>query len=211
MDLFTSHQNHKLPRVMSWRPHPKVLTYSAMQHAWKKLGNLYVCPPLELHSSDPTETEEGATGGHPDNTFLAIGDMVPDSPGDSSDSTNAGTPSGSSIRAGKRKQQPAQERQMESIGVARKRTQQRYKTTWVAFLNWVQEGPFDLDIKSAVLAVFEDAEAIEQEHCFKEFMRAAGSSVVVDTENDDYDISRVLNHFRNGPSNMGLDMQDLAR
>ncbi len=118
------------------------------------------------------------------------------------------------------------------------RTQQRYKATQEAFLDWVQEGSFDLDIepavpivnwlyqimatgnlqwstvltkKSAVLALFDNAEAIKQEHCFKEFMRAGSSSVVVDTKHDDYDISRVLDHFRNGPSNMDLDMPDLAR
>ncbi|KAF9561014.1 hypothetical protein EC968_005938 [Mortierella alpina] len=66
--------------------------------------------------------------------------------------------------------------------------------------------------KSAVLALFDNAEAIKQEHSFEEFMRAASSSVVVDTKHDDYDISRVLNHFRDGPSNMELDMPapDLA-
>lgn len=48
MDLFASHQNHQLPRFMSWRPHPRAFAYDAMQHTWKKLGNLYICPPWNL-------------------------------------------------------------------------------------------------------------------------------------------------------------------
>ncbi|KAF9404930.1 hypothetical protein BGZ94_003874, partial [Podila epigama] len=118
------------------------------------------------------------------------------------------------------------------------RTQQRYMTTQEDFLNWLKEGSVDLSIdpavpivnwlyqimatqnlqwstvltkKTAVLALFDNAEIIKQEHCFKEFMRAGSSSVIVDTKHDDYDISRVLDRFRMEPSIMTMDMSDLAR
>ncbi|KAF9556518.1 hypothetical protein EC968_008226 [Mortierella alpina] len=188
------------------------------------------------HSADPAETEDGATGSHSANTILAISNMVLDSSGNGSGSSKTSTPISGSIRVRKRKQHPGQELQLESVGEVR--TQQRYKATQEVFLDWVQEGSFDSDIepavpivnwlyqimatgnlqwptvlteKSAVLALFDNAKAIKQEHCFKEFMRAGSSSVVVDTKHDDCDISRVLDHFRNGPSNMELDMPDLAR
>ncbi|KAK3812341.1 MAG: hypothetical protein J3R72DRAFT_530167 [Linnemannia gamsii] len=52
-------------------------------------------------------------------------------------------------------------------------------------------------------------QAIQQEPCFKEFTRAGSGSDMVDTKHNDYHISRVLDHFRQGPSNMYLDMPDL--
>ncbi|KAG0301231.1 hypothetical protein BGZ99_003528 [Dissophora globulifera] len=42
-------------------------------------------------------------------------------------------------------------------------------------------------------------------------MKAGSSSVVVDTKHEDYDISKVLDQFRQGPGNMEMDMADLAR
>ncbi|KAF9969989.1 hypothetical protein BGZ75_002506, partial [Mortierella antarctica] len=140
----------------------------------EEVGQPLHLPALEPHSSDPAEAEDGAAGGYPGNTLLAIGNMVPNSDGDGSGSTSTNTPCGRTTRAGKRKQHPGQERQMESVSVARKRqtliakglsteaaafitgnrdalrTQQRYKATQEAFLDWVQEGSFDLDIDPAV-------------------------------------------------------------
>ncbi|KAF9561020.1 hypothetical protein EC968_005929 [Mortierella alpina] len=65
-------------------------------------------PAVEPHSSDPAETEDGATGGHSDNTILAISNMVPDSAGNGSGSSRTDTPISGSTRARKRKQHPGQ-------------------------------------------------------------------------------------------------------
>ncbi|KAK3823833.1 MAG: hypothetical protein J3R72DRAFT_528907 [Linnemannia gamsii] len=85
------------------------------------------------------------------------------------------------------------------------RMQHRYKAMQEAFLDCVQEGSFVLDIEPAVPV------AIQQEPCFKEFTRAGSGSDMVDTKHNDYHISRVLDHFRQGPSNMYLDMPDLVK
>ncbi|KAG0195160.1 hypothetical protein BGX28_002116, partial [Mortierella sp. GBA30] len=44
-----------------------------------------------------------------------------------------------------------------------------------------------------------------------QFMKAGHSSVVVDTRHEDYDVTAVLKHFRQGPSNMDMSMGDLAK
>ncbi|KAF9943756.1 hypothetical protein BGZ72_003445, partial [Mortierella alpina] len=95
-------------------------------------------PALEPHPSDLAETENRAPGSDPDNAILAIGDMVPDSAGDGSGSTRSSAPNGSSTRTRKRKQHPGQERQMESVGVARKRqalTKPLLSTTISVYMN----------------------------------------------------------------------------
>ncbi|KAF9942516.1 hypothetical protein BGZ70_006129, partial [Mortierella alpina] len=84
----------------------------------EEVGQSLHLPAMESHSSDPPEADERATRGHPDNTILAVSDMVPNSAGDGSGSTSTGTSSGSVTRTRKRKQHPGQERQVEPVGVA---------------------------------------------------------------------------------------------
>jgi hypothetical protein len=48
VDLFASPVNAQLPRFFSWRPHPMAMATDAFRHSWKRLGNLYLCPPWNL-------------------------------------------------------------------------------------------------------------------------------------------------------------------
>ena len=50
VDLFASQINHQLPRYMTWKPTPGAIGYDALQHDWRRLGNLYLCPPWNLIS-----------------------------------------------------------------------------------------------------------------------------------------------------------------
>lgn len=48
VDLFASPTNTQLPHFFSWRPHPIAMATDALRHSWKRLGNLYICPPWNL-------------------------------------------------------------------------------------------------------------------------------------------------------------------
>ncbi|KAF9943546.1 hypothetical protein BGZ70_005810 [Mortierella alpina] len=153
--------------------------------------------------------------------------MVPNSAGDGSGSNGTGYL--------ERQFYPHQEAQATSWT---RTPDGRYKPPQEAFLAWVQDGSFNSDIdpavpiinwlhqimatnnlqwstvltkKSVVLSLFDNAEVITQAQCFKDITKAGGSTGIADTRHDDYDISRVLSHFRQGPSNMELTMPELAK
>jgi hypothetical protein len=48
VDLFASATNHQLPQFMTWNPTPGAIGYNALNHDWRKLGNIYLCPPWNL-------------------------------------------------------------------------------------------------------------------------------------------------------------------
>lgn len=48
VDLFASHLNHKVPRYVSWKPHPTAYKTDALQHRWHSWGRLWICPPWNL-------------------------------------------------------------------------------------------------------------------------------------------------------------------
>jgi len=48
VDLFASPLNTQLPHFFSWRPHPWAMATDAFRHSWRRLGNLYLCPPWNL-------------------------------------------------------------------------------------------------------------------------------------------------------------------
>lgn len=48
VDLFASFANTQLPHFFSWRPHPAAMATDALRHSWKRLGNLFICPPWNL-------------------------------------------------------------------------------------------------------------------------------------------------------------------
>jgi len=50
VDLFASPINHHLPRYMTWKPSEGAVGHDALQHLWKPLGNVYLCPPWNLIS-----------------------------------------------------------------------------------------------------------------------------------------------------------------
>ncbi|KAF8902631.1 hypothetical protein BGZ58_006672, partial [Dissophora ornata] len=114
------------------------------------------------------------TRGDPDHTILAVSDLVSDNSNDGNCSPNPSATISSTPTTRKRKQYPGQERQLEPLGVESKRqaliakglspgvtafilgnrdtvmTQKRYQPTQQAFLDWIQEGSFELDINPAV-------------------------------------------------------------
>jgi len=48
VDLFASSINHHLQRYMTWKPSPGAIGHDALQHQWRPLGNVYLCPPWNL-------------------------------------------------------------------------------------------------------------------------------------------------------------------
>src|SRR5690554_186300 len=48
IDLFESPMNSQLPRFTTWKHHRTAVGHDALRHPWKKLGNLYPCPPWNL-------------------------------------------------------------------------------------------------------------------------------------------------------------------
>jgi hypothetical protein len=48
VDLFASPINHHLQQYMTWKPSPGAIGYDALQHDWRSLGNIYICPPWNL-------------------------------------------------------------------------------------------------------------------------------------------------------------------
>lgn len=48
VDMFASAINTQLPHFISWRPHPAAIATDAFRHSWRRLGNLYLCPPWNL-------------------------------------------------------------------------------------------------------------------------------------------------------------------
>jgi hypothetical protein len=48
VDLFASLTNHQLPQFMTWKPSPGAVGHDALQHLWRPLGNVYLCPPWNL-------------------------------------------------------------------------------------------------------------------------------------------------------------------
>lgn len=48
VDLFASPDNHQLRRYMTWKPTSGAIGHDALQHHWRTLGNVYLCPPWNL-------------------------------------------------------------------------------------------------------------------------------------------------------------------
>ncbi|KAF9176512.1 hypothetical protein BGZ51_000496 [Haplosporangium sp. Z 767] len=228
----------------------------------EKTGQSLRMPSMEPHPGDSSETATGASSGDSNHAVLAVSNMVPNSSSDGSGSTNASSPISSPPRTRKRTSHLGQKHPLEPLSLETKRqtlmaegptpgvaafilnarsvirTQERYRSTQQAFLEWLKAGSFEQDInpavpiinwlhhimatqklawstilvkKTAVLALFSNAEDIKSDPSFQSFLRAGSSSVVVDTKHEEYDISRVVEYFRRLPSNMDMSMSDLAR
>jgi hypothetical protein len=48
IDLFASALNRQVHNFVSWKPHPQATATDAMTQSWKRMGNLYICPPWNL-------------------------------------------------------------------------------------------------------------------------------------------------------------------
>lgn len=117
-------------------------------------------------------------------------------------------------------------------------TSQRHKPIQDEFLSWIEDGSYEhginptvpvvnwlyhtmatknlkwssvLNKKSAVLALFKNADEIRKDPVFKAFMDAGASNEIVDTKHHQYTVDPVLAMFRQAPSNMEIPMVDLAR
>ncbi|KAG0246215.1 hypothetical protein BG011_002522, partial [Mortierella polycephala] len=197
----------------------------------EETGQSLRMPSMEPHSGGPSEIEAGASAGNPNHSVLAVCDMVSNSTSDGSGSTNASSSISSPPSTRERTSYLGQKRTLEPLSLETKRTQQ-------AFLEWLKAGSFEKDInpaipiinwlhhimatqklawstilvkKTAVLALFSNAEDIKSDPSYQSLLRAGSSSVVVDTKHGDYDISRVVEYFRQLPLNMDMSMSDLAR
>ncbi|KAF8984848.1 hypothetical protein BGZ46_006790 [Entomortierella lignicola] len=78
-DLFVSPINNQLPRYMTWKPTPGAIGYDALQHDWKNLGNIYLCPPppVESYPDSSTENPTGRSQSHNSDTELDNSNLMP--------------------------------------------------------------------------------------------------------------------------------------
>ena len=97
VDLFASPINHHLPRYMTWKPSEGAVGHDALQHLWKPLGNVYLCPPWNLISPALQKNQTGEDNGDHYHTALAVSSLVPDNQSNDNGAPDAhSTPSSSS-------------------------------------------------------------------------------------------------------------------
>ncbi|KAF9176807.1 hypothetical protein BGZ51_009622 [Haplosporangium sp. Z 767] len=140
----------------------------------EETGQSLRVPSMEPHSRDSSETETGATPGNPDHSVLAVRNMVSNSAGNGSNSTNASSSISSPPSTRKRTSYLGQKHQLEPLSLETKRqtlmaegltpgvasfilsdrsvirTQARYRSTQQVFLEWLKAGAFEQDINPAI-------------------------------------------------------------
>jgi len=117
------------------------------------------------------------------------------------------------------------------------RTQKHYESHQKEFRQWLEEGSFEegislavpvvnwlhfvrvarklrwstiMTMKSAVLALFYDPDIVRRDPYYRAFLKAGKSETVVESKSADYDITPVLEYFRELPSNKDMPLEELT-